>query len=180
MALRWINRRVANSIGWLIERLYISPIDRLISRETLRYIACGVLNYIVFNALLYHTIYHYILNEEALEIVRVVISPHVATLIIVFPITFLVGFWLNRYVAFRATQRTKRSQMLRYVGSIVGSMLISYVLLKVLVEYYFVWPTPANVITSTITSIYSYLMARFFTFIKSKKEAGLESACKQK
>ncbi|MFR9621053.1 MAG: GtrA family protein [Rikenellaceae bacterium] len=169
MVLRSINQAVANGIGWLIERLYISPIDRIVSRQMLRYIVCGVLNYIVFNALLYHFIYNYIIHKEQLEVLRWIVSSHVATLIIVFPITFFMGFWFNRYVAFRATERTKKSQMVRYLGSIAGSLLISYVLLKLLVEHYGVWPTPANVICSLITSIYSYLMARFFTFVTSKK-----------
>lgn len=136
----------------------------------LRYIACGVLNYIVLNAVLYHLIYNYVLLKENLELLRIIISPHVATLMVTFPTTFFIGFWLNRYVAFRATEATKRKQMTRYIGSIAGSLVLSYLILKILVEHFGIWPTPANVLSAMITSTYSYLMARFFTFVGSKKE----------
>ncbi len=122
------------------------------------------MNYIVLNAVLYHLIYNYVIDKENLEIVRIIISPHIATLIVVFPITFLFGFWLNRYVAFRATENKIRGQMVRYIGSLIGSIILSYLILKILVEHFEIWPTPANVICSIITSTYSYLMARFVTF----------------
>ncbi len=167
-----MNRAVAELIGRGIELLYIAPIDKIVSRQMLRYVVCGVMNYIVLNAVLYHIIYNYVVAKENMELLRIIISPHVATLMVTFPITFLAGFWLNRYVAFRSTENTKRKQMKRYVATIAGSFVISCLILKVLVEYFGIWPTPANVATSLLTSIYSYLMARFFTFRVSKKEQG--------
>ncbi len=153
----------------MIELAYRPPLSKVLSRRMLRYIVCGVMNYIVFNALLYHLIYNYIIAKENLEILRFVISPHIATLIVVFPITFLAGFWLNRYVAFRASESRIRGQMLRYILSLLGSIVLSYMILKVLVEHFGVWPTPANVLCSLITSTYSYLMARFVTFVGGKE-----------
>ncbi len=162
--LRVINRAIANSIRLFIELFYIAPLTKYISREVFRYIACGVGNYIILDALLYYIVYHYIISGEYIFVGITTISPHISSLMIVFPITFLTGFWLNRYVAFISTARAIRAQIARYAISICGSILLSYITLKFLVEVCGIWATPAKITSSLITSIYSYLMARLYTF----------------
>lgn len=175
-----INRGFAGVISSLLDLLYFAPISRFIDSKTFRYFACGVMNYILFDAIIYYLIYHYFVglnNDVNLSII--VISPHVASLMLTFPITFLSGFWLNRYVAFQATTSPARSQIIRYGISVAGSIIISYLSLKILVEVAHIWATPAKVLSSVVTAMYSYLMARFFTFKERKSVAGSE-ACKQK
>lgn len=164
--IKSLNTSLAKIISRAIEILYFPPISKLIKAETLRYGVCGVANYILLDATLYYIIYHYIVGLRYIELPMVVISPHVASLIIVFPITFLSGFWLNRYVAFGATQPRAIGQIIRYGITVVGSIILSYVTLKFLVEGLGVWATPAKVASSLITATYSYLMARCFTFTK--------------
>lgn len=159
-----INRGVAGLLTRAIDLLYIGVVSRVVSRETMRYFVCGVLNYIVLDAVLYYMIYHYIIDVSYIYIGALVISPHVASMVVVFPITFLTGFWLNRYVAFKAVAPKKSKQMVRYGISVGGSIVLSYVVLKVLVEVVGLWATPAKVLCSVTTALYSYLMARFFTF----------------
>lgn len=92
------------------------------------------------------------------------ISPAVASLILVFPITFFIGFWLNRNVAFHATKERSQSQVKKYALSVCGSIILSYLSLKLLVEVCGVWATPAKTLSSIIVALYSYLAARYFTF----------------
>lgn len=158
------NSGVARVISALLDMLYIKGLERYVTRETVRYVGCGVMNYIVLDAIIYYTIYHYIIRLNYIYLGSMVISPHVASLIITFPITFFTGFWLNRYVAFQSTERRVEGQLFRYALSVGGSIVLSYVSLKLLVESFGVWATPAKVMSSIITSLYSYLMARFYTF----------------
>ena len=53
-------------------------------------------------------------------------------MILVFPFTFFVGFWLNRYVAFRRSPIGAGTQLLRYLLSVAGSVLLTYVGAEVL------------------------------------------------
>lgn len=39
------------------------------------------------------------------------VSPHIAAMVLVFPFTFFVGFWLNRHVAFRRSPIGARTQL---------------------------------------------------------------------
>ncbi len=159
-----VNGWIAGCLIALLDLFYIRAIERYVGRETVRYFICGVLNYIVLDAVIYYTIYHFVVDLSYVYIGTFVISPHVAALIITFPVTFLTGFWLNRYVAFQATAPRVGSQIARYALSVGGSIILSYISLKWLVEGVGVWATPAKVLSSVITSLYSYLMARFYTF----------------
>lgn len=148
----------------LIDRLYgIKPIEHLVSRDIFGYAICGASN-MILDAVWYFVIYHYIIAERFVDLSFVVISPHIASLIVVFPITFFTGFWLNRNVAFRVTHLSSSKQLLRYLLSVIGSIIINYVCMKLFVESLHIWPTPSKVLTTAISVVYSFIAARYFTF----------------
>ena len=120
----------------------------------------------VLDVVWYFVIYHYIVAERFIDLGFVVMSPHVASLAVVFPITFFTGFWLNRNVAFRVTEVGSGMQLVRYALSVVGSILLNYVCIKLFVEVLGIWPTPAKALTTAVCVIYSYLAGRYFTFKK--------------
>ena len=157
---------VASHLIRFIDWIYIKPISRIMSRDTFGYGICGAAN-MVLDTLWYFVIYHYIVAQRFIDIYFIVISPHIATLIALFPITFFTGFWLNRHVAFRVTHLASRKQLIRYLLSIVVSLAINYVCMKFFVEILNIWPTPSKMLTTAICVIYSYLAARFFTFRKA-------------
>ncbi len=165
-----LNRAIASGVICLVDLLYVGRVARYLPRHMFRYLACGVGNYFVLDTVLYYLIYHYIVGERYYDLWVVTISPHVMAMAIVFPITFLTGFWLNRNVAFESTRQRARVQIAKYALSIVGSIVISYIVLKFLVEGCGVWATPSKVAASVITAIYSYLAARYFTFKKGRAE----------
>ncbi len=161
-----LNNKLAGAITRLIDSLYIKTVERFIPRHTFRYGVCGVVNSIILDTIFYYLIYHYIVGMKIVDLGFYAISPSVASLILVFPITFLIGFWLNRNVAFHATAESKERQISKYALSVCGSIILSYVSLKVLVEVCNVWATPAKTISSIIVALYSYLAARYFTFLR--------------
>ena len=127
------------------------------------YFLCGAAN-MALDTLWYFLTYHYVVMERNVDLGIVVISPHIAALIIVFPITFFTGFLLNRHVAFRATQQRTTKQLFRYALSVVGSILLNYALMKLFVELCYVWPTIAKMMTTVIVALYSFLAAKYFSF----------------
>ncbi len=156
MALaRWIIRGV--------DALYLPPFTTMLPLQTFRYGICGGLN-MLLDGLWYFVIYNFIVAHRFFDLGVVVISPHIASMGLVFPITFFNGFWLNRHVAFRHSPLSGGVQLLRYALSIGGSLLLTYLGLKFFVEVCHIWPTPSKLITTTITVIYSYLAAKYFTF----------------
>ena len=147
----------------LVDWLYIAPFKRLVSRDIFAYGLCGGAN-MALDTLWYFVIYHYIVAERFIDLGVVVVSPHIASLIVVFPITFFTGFWLNRNVAFRATEYNSRGQLIRYALSVVGSLALIYLCMKLFVEHLYIWPTPSKMLTTAVSVVYSFLAAKYFTF----------------
>lgn len=154
---------IARSFISVIDALYVPPFSRLVSREIFGYGLCGALN-MALDTLWYFVIYHYIIAERFIDLGFVLVSPHIASLVVVFPITFFTGFWLNKYVAFRVTDYSKHNRLIRYAFSVLGSIVLNYVSMKLLVEYFMLWPTPSKMLTTLITACYSFLAAKFYTF----------------
>ena len=147
----------------LVDWLYIVPFKRLVSRDIFAYGLCGGAN-MALDTLWYFVIYHYIVAERFIDLGVVVVSPHIASLIVVFPITFFTGFWLNRNIAFRATEYKTRGQLIRYALSVLGSIALNYLCMKLFVEHLYIWPTPSKMLTTAVSVVYSFLAAKYFTF----------------
>ena len=151
--------QLAQAIGRLSDFFYVRPFTGILSKQMFRYAACGGGN-MLLDLVWYFIVYHYVVAERFVDLGFVVMSPHVASLVVVFPITFLTGFWLNRNVAFCATEVGSGRQLLKYALSVVGSILLNYICIKLFVEVYNIWPTPAKGLTTAVCVIYSYLASR--------------------
>ncbi|BBE16369.1 hypothetical protein AQPE_0507 [Aquipluma nitroreducens] len=139
--------------------------------ETFRYAATGGFN-TVLDITLYFICYNFVVDKQVLDLGIVSISPHIAAFLIVFPITFFTGFLFAKFITFTNSPVQGRTQLIRYMISVSGSIFLNYVFLKVLVEFAGLWPTMAKVITTGIVVIYSYFAQKFFTF----KTAGLATS----
>lgn len=154
---------LAATISRLLDALYLPIIRRFVPPQIFRYGACGATN-MALDAMWYFVIYHFVVAKQFVDLGFIVISPHIASLILVFPITFFTGFWLNRNVAFHSTNIGSGRQMIRYFATVLGSITINYLSMKLLVEIVHIWPTPSKLITTVISTIYSYLLGRYYTF----------------
>jgi len=109
-------------------------------------------------------------DKELLDLGFIAVSPHVAAMLIVFPLTFFPGFWLNRHVAFRRSPLATGTQLFRYLLSVAGSVVVNYLFLKFFVELCGFWATPSQMMASLGTMVYSYLAAKYFTFRNAVRE----------
>ena len=153
---------IRNLINGIISWVYI-PFKGFIPAETFTYAVTGGAN-TVLDIFLYFVCYHFILDKQIVDFGFVAISPHIAAFLIVFPITFITGFLLAKYITFTSSPIKGRTQLIRYMVTVAGSILLNYILLKVLVENLYIWPTIAKIITTVIVVIYSYMVQRYFTF----------------
>lgn len=151
-----------NSITKFIDAFYFL-FRRWLPLKTYRYAVCGGSN-LVFDICLYFIFYHYIFDKQNINLYFVVLSPHIASLFFVFPITFTTGFLLNRFITFEDSNLPWRVQIFRYFIVGMGSLLLSYLCMKILVDMLEFYPTPSRFLTVIITVIYSYLLQNKFSF----------------
>jgi putative flippase GtrA len=133
------------------------------SEQTFRYAACGSIN-TVLGFMVYFISYNYILHGENLHFGFYAFKPHVASLFISFLFSFPFGFFLMKYVVFSDSNMKGRIQLFRYFTIYLFNLLLNTILLKIFVEVLHIHAIPAQIITTFIIIIFSYLAQRHFTF----------------
>lgn len=181
MRFRSIMQKIAQFITNLVHFLY-QPFQRLLPEQLFRYAACGSAN-LVLDWILYFLVYNYVFAAgvhsphnliyiplpQSLSVFlhlpdTLCITPHIAALCIVFPITLLTGFWLNRYVTFTGSSVRGRKQLVRYILVVALNLLINYVGLKLTVEILHWYPTPSKILITLLTVIVSFFAQKYYSF----------------
>jgi putative flippase GtrA len=67
-------------------------------------------------------------------------------------------------VVFKGSVIAGRIQLFRYSLTVLGSLFLNYVFLKLFVEVLHMYPTIAKIITTFIVVAFSYLSQSYFTF----------------
>ena len=172
-----IMRKLLITSGLWIQKMIDStyPLFRkLFSLQIYRYGVCGGAN-VLFDWVLYFLVYNFIFKYRLVDLGLVTLSPHIATLIIIFPITTFSGFLLQKYVTFTAsTELRGRVQLIRYMLIVLANLLINYIGLKILVDGLDLYPTPSKMIITIVTVICSYIGQKKFTFKISPQPESLE------
>ena len=104
----------AQRLTKIVDFFYIRPVRAVIPLQTFRYAICGGVN-LGLNWVLYAVLYNFILDKEIVRLGFVAISPYIAAFLVVFPITFVTGFWLQKHIAFKYSPLRGRTQLFRYL-----------------------------------------------------------------
>ena len=157
---------LARFITKIIDFFYL-PFHRFIPEQLFRYAACGGGN-MVLDWVLYFLIYNYGVGHDlqyfTLCGVELCITPHILTLCIVFPITLLTGFWLNKYVTFTQSSLRGWKQLWRYILIVCINLLVNYFGLKLCVELLGWYPTPSKMFITCITVAISFIGQKYYSF----------------
>ena len=163
-------RKLFTKIGYCIQRIidfFYPPFRRFMPPQLFRYAACGGAN-VAFDLVLYFVVFNFVLNKQMLHLGFVTFSSHIATLLIVFPITTISGFLLQKYVTFSASELRGRVQLFRYFLVVMTNLMLNYLGLKLFVDVLHFFPTPSKMMITIVTVILSYVFQNKFTF-KTKK-----------
>ena len=151
--------------------LFYPLFRRFMPHQTFRYAACGGFN-TVLDIGLFFVSYNYLFHKEPLNIGLLTISPHIASFLSAFLVTFPIGFYLSRYVVFQETSVAKKVQLFRYFIVVLGCLISNYIFLKLFVEVFGWYPTPSKLATTFFVVAFSYFMQKYFTF--KAVEAGVD------
>ena len=89
-------RKIRDIIIVIVDWFY-KPFRKLLPQTIFRYLVTGGMN-VLFDIILYYIIYNYVFGASNLDLGFVVISPHIAAFVTEFPITFMTGFLLAKYI----------------------------------------------------------------------------------
>ena len=159
-------RKLFDSIGSFITFIidfFYPPFRKYFNIQFFRYGATGVGN-MIFDWVLFYITYHFILQKEMLHLGFVTISSHIASMIIVFPVSFMSGFLLQKYVTFTSSELEGKVQIVRYLTVVVANLLLNYLGLKLMVDFLHLYATPSKMIITIFTTMFSYFSQKKYTF----------------
>ena len=165
--------KLAQIITKIIDFFY-TPFRKIMSEQLFRYAACGGGN-MVLDWVLYFLIYNFVIGHEIVRIqlsaisLQLAVTPHIATLCIVFPITLFTGFWLQKYVTFTQSDLHGARQLVRYISIVALNLALNYFGLKLCVEVWGWYPTPSKMLITLITVAVSYFGQKYYSFRVNKE-----------
>ncbi len=131
--------------------------------QTFRYAASGGGN-VLLGFIIYVVGYKYIFAEKEFHFGFYAFKGHIAAMFLSFCITFPVGFFMSKYVVFGDSKMKGRVQLFRYFMICMFNLLFNYLLLKLFVEKWKIYPILAQIFTIAIVVVFSYLSQRHFSF----------------
>lgn len=159
--------QVAHVLLAIIDFFY-PPFRTVLPLQTFRYAASGGGN-VVLGFLVYSLSYSCLLKGQPLVLPFYAFKPHSASLLLSFFVTFPVGFFMSKFVVFSDSAIKGRIQLFRYLLVCFFNLVLNYLLLKLMVEQFNLFPLLAQVITVAIVVTFSYLAQRNFSFKASAK-----------
>ncbi len=145
------------------------PFRRLMDLTTFRYAASGGANTLL-GLVVYYVSFRWILKGENLDMGFMVFKGHSAALFMSFCISFPMGFFLMKYIVFTESKIKSRVQLFRYFMIFAFNLMLNYILLKIFVEEFGLYPPLAQTITTVIIVLFSYFATRHFTFKVTAQE----------
>ncbi len=134
--------------------------------QTFRYLATGASNTLL-GLITFYVAYHYIVGSQNVNLGFFAFESYTVSLAISFTVALLWGFFLMKYVVFDDSKIKGRVQFFRYLLVCLLNLFLNWLLLKLAVEFLHIYPTFAQLGTTVILIIVSYLVQRNFTFKKT-------------
>lgn len=150
---------------------FYPPFSRTMPLQTFRYAACGGGN-TVLDIVMYSVGYHFILHKHDVHLGSLTMSPHIASIVIAFCVSFPTGFFLMRNIVFTESTLHGRVQLFRYFVLVMICLVLNYIFIKLFVEQFHIYPTIAKILTTVIVVAFSYLTQKNFTFKSEQNRQG--------
>ena len=128
---------------------------------------CWVLYFLLYNFVIGHELVYISLplNFKLSTLnYEICLTPHILTFLIVFPITLLTGFWLNRNITFTQSSLRGYKQLWRYILIVALNLLVNYLGLKLCVDILSFYPTPSKMLITLVTVAISFFGQKYFSF----------------
>ena len=140
-------------------------VKRMLDKTTYYYAACGSGN-LVLSWFLFFIFFQFVFQKKVfyIEWINYSLSAYTLSSFLCFIIAFTIGFLLMKYVVFTKSELKGRIQLFRYALSSLVTWLAHWVILKLFIEWLGFYPSIANVISSCIVVLISYLLQKKFTF----------------
>ena len=124
----------------LLIDFFYPPFKKWIPLQTFRYAACGGAN-VALDITLFFIFYNFVFHKQIVQLGFIAFQPHIASFLLSFLFTFPTGFLLSKYIVWSGSTLKGHVQLFRYFVIVLMNLLMNYFFIKLLVEYFFIYPT---------------------------------------
>lgn len=153
--------------AWRIIDFFYPPFKRWFSIHTFRYMALGSITSVT-GIVVFYLAYNFIFFQQDIQLdfkyLPKIITAETAALMVETPITFTVGFLVNKYLVFTQSNLKGRIQLFRYGSVVATNFLLNFALIKIMVEGFGFYGSVAKIITTFILIFFSYFSQKHFSF----------------
>ena len=143
--------------------IFYPPFKRLMPLQTFRYAACGGGN-MMLGLILYYVFFNFVFQKTYVSLGFFALEGHNAAMFLSGAVTFTVGFLLNKFIVFTASNIEGKKQLFRYFLSFSTNLIFDYFLLKLFIKVWHWEEFFAQVVATTILVLLSYLTQKHFSF----------------
>ena len=159
------NNHILPQLIYKVLDFFYPIVSKIVDKTTYYYAACGVAN-LVLSWVLFFLFFQFLFHKRTLYIslIDFTFTAYTLSAFLCFIIAFAVGFLLMKYVVFTKSELKGRIQLFRYGLSSALTSVCNWILLKAFIEWLGFYPSLANVLSSCIVVLLSYLIQRNYTF----------------
>ena len=148
---------------WKFIDFFYPPFEKYFGIQFFRYGFVGGMM-LVFDWFLYYLVYEFVFKGEIWDLGFVAFTPHIATLVLKWPVVFFLGFWLQRNITFVESNLKGIVQIVRYFIVTMCNLFMVYGGLKVFVEILHINAVVSNILISILAALFSYFFNKYFSF----------------
>lgn len=152
-----------------IDRFYVKPFRTMMPKQTFRYLACGGINAVI-TTICFWSVFNLVLGQRHLHFGPVVIASYTVSVGIAWAVSTSVGFWMQKNISFKNSPLKGRAQLFRYFLNSLAALLITWLLEKLFVEVWYIYPSIAFAIIYLITATIGFVVQKHFAFRGAAKE----------
>lgn len=112
----------------------------------------------------YFVTFNMILKKQPIHFLESMISAPIFSLIVSYSFGLVTNFIITKYFVFQESDLRGRYQLVRYLMVAGVIFAANYFLMKFLMDFIGVFPTPSRIVSAAVVAVCSFYMHKFFTF----------------
>lgn len=151
----------------------IALVKKISKNEVARFVFSAGIGFLV-DITTFYLLYHNFLAQKTYHLLSFTVRNSTLSLAISFSLGVIVNFLITRYIVFTASKTSSAKQFIRFSGVAIIGFFANLGVIKILIQYFDVYPPVARVLAALSLFFASYFIHKVFSFSLALRHHGSE------